>query len=1203
MYLKSIEVQGFKSFANKIVFEFHNGITGIVGPNGSGKSNVADAVRWVLGEQSVKQLRGAKMEDVIFSGTENRKALGFAYVALTIDNSDHQLAVAYDTVTVSRRVYRSGESEYQINGNACRLREINELFYDTGIGKEGYSIIGQGQIERILSGKPEERRELFDEAAGIVKFKRRKAEALRKLDAEKQNLTRVEDILSELEKQVGPLERQAETAKEYLRLKEELKLQDINAFLLESRHLKEQIAELEEKCKTAEHDLKGVKKEQEQGKIQYEKLEEQLRKKQESSEALKTEITKIQMESEKAESEIRLLEEQIHSIQQQDENTTLRIQQIEQTLKEQWQEEDRYTKEQIAVDQTLSEVKERQKQVQAEREQLLEQIERGSKAETDNRNHIITLLNEKAVVKTKVQRYETMLEQIQLRKAELSGRILQFKSQEAAEEESIAACEKRLNQISDTIKKLEESQASLQQQAEEEQKQRLEWEEQKNRLQQEFHRIHSKLESLRNLTERYEGYGSSIRKVMEQKKSQHGIIGVVADIIQTEKRYETAIEIALGGSIQNIVTDKEQTAKELIEYLKKNRYGRATFLPLDGMGKIQTFSNQAVFQEPGVIGLASDLAEADAAYQKVVTHLLGRVLVVDQMEHALALARKFQHTLRIVTLEGELLSAGGSITGGTFKNSSSLLSRRREIEELEKKEAGIGQDLERIQKSIREGLEKDGENQEIQKQNQQMLQENYIIQNTEEIQLTRARQEKAAKTEKYQSYIKEGKAIEQQILEIQKNLQQLNQQLICQEQENQQLETAIRQIIKETEVLRKEESEKGHLLEEIHMEYSSGCQKTAFAAENKKRIQKEIQKLTEEQAALADHTEQAVQKIQGKELQIEKIKQQILEADRQLEAQKKTVEAVNLEKERLIEQQKKGLQAREELTDQIVRLEKEHFRLLNQKEKLEESLLNSVNYIWNEYELTQTEAITFLKETKMGLLERKKQIASLKTQIRNLGVVNVNAIEDFKEVSERYLFLKGQHQDLTEAEDTLIRIIEELDRGMREQFLEKFQEIQIEFNQVFQELFGGGTGTLSLVEEEDILEAGIRIISQPPGKKLQNMMQLSGGEKALTAIALLFAIQNLKPSPFCLLDEIEAALDDSNVGRYAEYLHKLTASTQFIVITHRKGTMAAADRLYGITMQEKGVSTLVSVDLTYQGSPPLLSHEGESGGLGGVSLI
>lgn len=354
---------------------------------------------------------------------------------------------------------------------------------------------------------------------------------------------------------------------------------------------------------------------------------------------------------------------------------------------------------------------------------------------------------------------------------------------------------------------------------------------------------------------------------------------------------------------------------------------------------------------------------------------------------------------------------------------------------------------------------------------------------------------------------------------------------------------------------------------------------------------------------MADHTEQAVQKIQGKELQIEKIKQQILEADRQLEAQKKTVEAVNLEKERLIEQQKKGLQAREELTDQIVRLEKEHFRLLNQKEKLEESLLNSVNYIWNEYELTQTEAITFLKETKMGLLERKKQIASLKTQIRNLGVVNVNAIEDFKEVSERYLFLKGQHQDLTEAEDTLIRIIEELDRGMREQFLEKFQEIQIEFNQVFQELFGGGTGTLSLVEEEDILEAGIRIISQPPGKKLQNMMQLSGGEKALTAIALLFAIQNLKPSPFCLLDEIEAALDDSNVGRYAEYLHKLTASTQFIVITHRKGTMAAADRLYGITMQEKGVSTLVSVDLTYQGSPPLLSHEGESGGLGGVSLI
>lgn len=1179
MYLKSIEVQGFKSFANKILFEFHNGITGIVGPNGSGKSNVADAVRWVLGEQSAKQLRGAKMEDVIFSGTENRKALGFAYVALTIDNSDHQLAVDYDMVTVSRRVYRSGESEYQINGNTCRLREVNELFYDTGIGKEGYSIIGQGQIERILSGKPEERRELFDEAAGIVKFKRRKTEALRKLDAEKQNLIRVQDILSELEKQVGPLEQQAEVAKEYLRLKEELKQQDINAFLLESKQLKEQIFELEEKSKTAEKQLKDFKAKQEQSKAEYEKLEEKLQKKQEEAESLKTEITKIQVETEKAEGEIRLLKEQISSTQQQDKNTTLRIQQIEQELEEQKQEKQRYTEEKSHTDQVLLEATKKQKQAETEQNQLLKQIETLLKQAEEDRSHIISLLNEKATVKTKIQRYETMLEQIQLRKVELSGKVLQLKSQEAVEEEAIAACEKRFAKICQTIEELETEQIHLQQQIEEGQKQNREWEEQKNHLQQKFHITHSNLEALKNLTERYDGYGTSIRKIMERKSSRSGIIGVVADIIQTEKRYETAVEIALGGSIQHIVTDSEQTAKELIEYLKKNRYGRATFLPLDGIGNHRTFSNREVFQEPGVIGLASELVEVSPTYQGVVDHLLGRVLVVDQIDHALALARKFKYTFRIVTLEGELLNVGGSMTGGAFKNNSSLLSRRREIEELEKREAGISQDLEQVKQSIRKGLEKDNKNREAQEQNQRLLQENYIVQNTEEIQLNRARQERTAKIETYQSYRKEGNVIEKQIIEIQQSLEELNQQLNWHEQENNRLEKEIGIVTEKTEILRKEEEEKGHLLETIRMEYSSNQQKSAFASENIKRIDREIQKLVEEQTALADHTEQALQMIQRKEFQIKEMEQHILESGKQIENQKKALETASLEREALTEQQRHAMQAREEGTDQILGLEKENFRLQSQKEKLEESLVDSVNYIWNEYELTQTEAATFFREAEIGLLERKRQIASLKTQIRNLGMVNVNAIEEFKEISERYLFLKEQHQDLIEAEKTLLQIIEELDQGMRVQFMEKFEAIRIEFNQVFQELFGGGTGTISLVEEEDILEAGIRIISQPPGKKLQNMMQLSGGEKALTAIALLFAIQNLKPSPFCLLDEIEAALDDSNVGRYAEYLHKLTADTQFIVITHRKGTMAAADRLYGITMQEKGVSTLVSVDL------------------------
>ncbi len=1179
MYLKSIEVQGFKSFANKILFEFHNGITGIVGPNGSGKSNVADAVRWVLGEQSAKQLRGAKMEDVIFSGTENRKPLGFAYVALTIDNADHQLAIAYDMVTVSRRVYRSGESEYRINGAACRLREVNELFYDTGIGKEGYSIIGQGQIERILNGKPEERRELFDEAAGIVKFKRRKVEALRKLELEKQNLIRVKDILSELEKQVEPLKRQAEVAKEYLHLKEELKQQDINAFLLESRDLKKQLEKLEEKYQIVEEELKNTKEKQKKSRTEYEKLEFELQKKQKEVEIFHQEILELQMEIEKAEGEIRLFQEQIYSTQQQDKNIASRIEQTKQKLEEYKQEKQKHQKEKEDVNQLLVKLEEEQKQIKAEQSQLTKQLEGFLKQIEESRNRMIVLLNEKATIKTKVQRYETMLEQIQLRKVELSGKILKFKSQEAENEETIAAYQKRLDQIRQVIERIEIENQNLVQKIEEAEKQNKEQENQKNHLQQKFHMVHSNLESLKNLTERYDGYGASIQKIMELKTSHSGIIGVVADIIQTEKRYEMAIEIALGGSIQNIVTDREQTAKELIHYLKKNRYGRATFLPLDGIKNRATFSNQAVFQEPGVIGLASDLVEVSSAYQEVVNHLLGRVLVVDQMDHALALARKFQYTLRIVTLEGELFSAGGSITGGAFKSNSNLLSRRREIEELEKEKARIGQNLEQVEQSIRERLAKDIKNREEQEHNQRMLQENYLIQSTEEINLKRAQDEKVSRMEKYQSYVKEGKVIEQQVSEIQQNLKELAQQLNWQEEEHYRLEKEIQEITEETEEIRVKEGEKGRHLELLHIEYSSNQQKTEFALENIKRISKEEKKLIEEQIILKSDTKQSLQIIQEKEDQIKEREQKILKASHQVEKRKKERKKKNEEKEKLLEQQKHDMQAREELSDQILNLDKEQFRLQSQKEKIEENLVNCVNYIWNEYELTQTEAAAFFQKTEIGLSERKRQIASLKTQIRNLGMVNVNAIEELKEVSERYLFLKGQHQDLIEAEEALLKIIEELDRGMRVQFLEKFKEIQAEFDQVFRELFGGGKGTLSLVEEEDILEAGIQIVSQPPGKKLQNMMQLSGGEKALTAIALLFAIQNLKPSPFCLLDEIEAALDDSNVGRYAEYLHKLTKDTQFIIITHRRGTMAAADRLYGITMQEKGVSTLVSVDL------------------------
>ncbi len=685
MYLKSIEVQGFKSFANKIVFEFHNGITGIVGPNGSGKSNVADAVRWVLGEQRIKQLRGASMQDVIFSGTETRKPQGFAYVAITLDNSDHQLAIDYDQVTVARRIYRSGESEYLINGSACRLKDINELFYDTGIGKEGYSIIGQGQIDKILSGKPEERRELFDEAAGIVKFKRRKVIAQKKLEDEKQNLVRVSDILSELEKQVGPLARQSETAREYLRLKEELKAYEVNVFLTETQDIKVQLKETEDNTAIVSGDLARTKEAADQIRITYEELSQVLKDLEEKLEESRSAVAKANMDKGGLEGRVNVLLEQINTERMNEEHINARKRAISQELEQRQGQLNQYKEEHRQLSGQVGAEKTRQEEAQETLRQADEGIMLLDRGIEEGKNRIILTMNEKASLTARQQRYEAMMEQVQVRRAEVAQKLLKSKSDQSVQEEHKKAEEGKLAQVEEAIQDLTFKQGSG-----EEHIAHLEGEVRRlnrnlNDKQQEYHKDSTKLESLRNLAERYEGYGNSIRRVMELKSRVPGIHGVVADIITTKKEYETAIETALGGSIQNIVTDTETTAKQLIEYLKKNKYGRATFLPLTSVGLKGGFSQEKALHEPGVLGLASQLVVADERYKGLIGYLLGRVVVADNIDNAIALSRKYQYSLRIVTLDGELLSAGGSMTGGAFKNASNLLGRKREIEELERR--------------------------------------------------------------------------------------------------------------------------------------------------------------------------------------------------------------------------------------------------------------------------------------------------------------------------------------------------------------------------------------------------------------------------------------------------------------------------------------------------------------------------------------
>ena len=1178
MYLKKIEVQGFKSFANKLLFEFDNGITGIVGPNGSGKSNIADAVRWVLGEQSAKQLRGSKMEDIIFAGTETRKPVSFASVSLTIDNSDKKLDIDYSEVTVTRRVFRSGESEYLLNGNTCRLKDINELFYDTGIGKEGYSIIGQGQIDKILSGKAEERRELFDEAAGIVKFKKRKNETQKSLDNESQNLIRINDILAELEKQVGPLARQSDKAKEYLRLKEYLKKYEVNLFLLEESSTKGELTEVTGNLDIVNEELEKAGNRLEEIKSVYDEKDNEVSELTARIDELTAKKNQAEIDKNRLESQIEILKEQINSANMNDSHLADRLKEINDQIAERNEEKQKLLKQKFDISSEVDDIFARQNEIDREVDALRKETD-GLSNEIENRkNSIFDNLNKKGTIKASIQRYESMQEQVNIRKAELTGKLINFKTDESEFDVSIKDAKDKLDSVNKEIDGLVSENNRLMALSDENKEERNTKKQKLQAAKEQNMRSQTKLESLKNIAERYDGYGNSIRKVMECKEQNSGILGVVADIVKTEKKYEIAIETALGGTIQNIVTDNEETAKKMIDYLKKNQYGRATFLPLSAVsGKNNRRDN--LERESGFIGYANELVKVDLQYKGLADYLLGRCVVVDNIDNALHLNKAHGYSLKIVTLEGELLNPGGSMTGGAFRNSSNLLGRRREIEELEKVVSStekvifsLSADIDRLGGLINEATDKIAKNTEI-------IQNKKLAKNTLEINYNQLADKKNEIQNVYENNKREEKEIESQLKDIRAELESSNKELEKIENDNELNTKEISDATQRLNDLKNKLEEKNKIAESIHIEYSQIAQKSQFAEESVKRILREIDRLKDGISDLEDSKEESQTEIAVRSSQIEEITDTIKTAAAEIESYSSELTDLKSRKEEGQATLKGFFTTREECQNNLVTLEKEQFRLSQNKEKLENNRDSKIEYMWNEYELTLSEATQLKDDELSDVSEIKKIVTDTKNEIRKLGDVNVNAIEDYKEVAERYEFLKNQHDDLVSARDKLITVIEELDKNMREQFTTKFEEIKIEFDKVFRQLFGGGKGTIELDPEADILDAAITIISQPPGKKLQNMMQLSGGEKALTAICLLFAIQNLKPSPFCLLDEIEAALDDSNVDRYAKYLHKLTKNTQFIVITHRRGTMAAADRLYGITMQEKGVSTLVSVDL------------------------
>ena len=1183
MYLKNIEIQGFKSFANKIQFKFDQGITGIVGPNGSGKSNVADAVRWVLGEQSAKQLRGSKMEDVIFAGTENRRPLGFCYVSLTIENSDKRIPIDYTEVTVARKVYRSGESEYSINGSVCRLKDIQELFFDTGVGKEGYSIIGQGQIDKILSSKPEDRRDLFDEAAGIVKFKKRKAVAEKKLEEEKQNIDRIDDILLEIENQLEPLSKQAETAKEYLKYKEELKKYEINLFLHQTDKSKDQLNELIEKEEIVNQDLNKTKLDLSEIKQEYGKIEVKVDELTKIIDESKEEMVHIHITKEKTESQINIIKEQISALDQSNNITDEQINNVNVRLVDNTKLEDEYRAKKMSIDNDVFEKDEELRKLEEAINSITEKVSKQLSSIEIAKANILSGQEEISLINSNLQKHKTMIEQMNIRKSELNQKLLQVSSEESQrifEKKDVDNKCKLVEENLQEVKKEKESLVVLNEKANEYQVNliaELDLEQKK------YHQNKSKYDALKDIKDHYEGYNFSIRKVMEYKQKNENIknevIGVVADIIKVEKKYETAIEIALGFNVQNVITTNEIIAKNIINYLKVNKLGRATFLPMTSIKGKTTYTNKDIQKEDGYIGVGSELVSCDNRFDGIIQNLLGRVIIIDNIDNAIRIANKYNHTVRLVTLSGEIINPGGSLTGGSFKNNNNFLGRSREIEEIEKALSQLVISIE--EKKTKSELAKIEIKNYLEKINVvgEKIKDIELQQNTLKLSLHQKESELHQLDEKKKEIKNELLQIGIKIKENQLEHSKLDSKLLDYKDQNSIYENEIRELeelIKDDKYKLDEQQEE---VTNLRIQKSNLIQESSYINESLDRITNDNNKLNQELKILKERVEENISSIEEKQKNILVCEKQIEDSQNIANDLEINLDNVIKTKDEKSNKLKEYLNTREELTNKINDLEKEIYRFSNQKEKHEQQITQLIDYMWDEYELTYNHALALKVNELSSINEMKTNISKIKGTIKELGVVNVNAIEDYKNITERHFFLNSQREDLLLAEEKLLDIIVELDEAMRIQFADKFKKINEEFNRVFKSLFGGGKGILELTSEEDILESGIKITAQPPGKKLQNMLLLSGGERAFTAISLLFAIQSLKPSPFCVLDEIEAALDDANVYRFAEYLQTLSRETQFIVITHRKGTMESADALYGITMQEKGISTLVSVNL------------------------
>lgn len=1179
MYLKRIEMQGFKSFADKTVLEFKPGITTVIGPNGSGKSNISDAIRWVLGEQSMKSLRGAKSEDIIFAGTQARKSLGFAEVSIVIDNNDNKLPIEYSEVTVTRKIYRSGETGYFINKVPCRLKDILELFMDTGIGKDGYSIIGQGKIDEILSNKSEDRRHIFEEAAGIVKYRTRKQESEKKLEQTKLNLLRINDILAEIEANIEPLKLQSDKAKQFLDLREELKSIEVGLFIYNINTYKEKLEQL-----VKDEDIITSQKEAEDSKMEaLQASKEELRQVVDDITAQIENMQNIGFESsnkiEKINSEIGISNERIQNNSANKQRLEAEILEVKNRIEELKEEQ----KQKLEKKTNLTSNKEKFEKELAEKETELAELSKKLSAkelEIEGKKQIVQENIDKkyelaAEINTQDVNYENLEKRKKQLKNEIDSVISELDSTRYGKNEISKGFYDIESKRNIAVENLEKSV-----QAKEQNMQKLkQYEEEISKLTYTQRMKQARHQFLIETEKEKEGYNKTVKSLLvacdKDSNLNKGIHGVLANLISVEKEYETAIEMCLGQSLQNIVTSTEQDAKKMIEYLRTNSLGRASFLPI---ASVQGKKLDKLTKMDGVIGIASDLVKCKKEYEQIILSLLGRTVVVEDMDTAIALAKKDKYSFRIVTLKGDIISSSGSISGGSVQTKTvNILGRSREIEDLEK-------ELKKLEKQIADKTaEKEeyassiGDSIEETAKLEKELQEIEIVYATEkqkmvavEENITRLEnrlaklKEEVTQTEKQKEenrLLKEQK--EAEIQELTQQIEELNkviEEFALNNKDNQKYIDDLNFDITNLKISVTSFDESESSIEEMVERISQDIKNNEQSIENKNQ---NILAITEENTKL----EQTITEYNN---QIEQIKQEVTNSGTKVEELKqeriaKNEKLVNTENE--IQSQFSTL---ESLKEQIIKLDVK-------KTKLEQDLQQVVESLWNEYELTPNSTEEYQKPNNVATAQ--KQVNSLRNKIKDLGSINIDSIEEYKKTKERYDFMSEQRLDLENTASKLRKIIGDMTTTMQNQFKEKFELINKNFNEVFTELFNGGKAELILENEENILECGIDIRVQPPGKKLQNMMLLSGGEKAFTAIALLFAILKINPAPFCILDEIEAALDDVNVYRFAEYLKKFCKQTQFLVITHRKGTMEAGDSVYGVTMEENGISKLLSIKL------------------------